>query len=384
MAFTFATLMAFSTVPTPLYVLYQDRDGFPTVIITVIFAAYSVGVVLSLYLAGHVSDWLGRRPVILVAVLIEILSAVMFLFWSDVPGLLLARFVNGVGIGMLTATATAHLSELGAAIRGPGDLRAGVTAGFANLGGLGAGSLISAVIAENTDIPLIEPYLVFLVLMIVAAIALLFVPETVVKSGERHPYRPQSIVVPSASRGVFWASAIAALGAFAVFGLFSAVAPTVLRGTLHETSLVLAGAVAFAVFGAAAVAQAVFVKVALRRQLQLAIVFAVIGLGGIVVGALTATLFAFVGGAIVAGAGVGLLFRGALGVAGGLAEPGRRGEVLSAVFLAAYVGISVPVLLVGGALLFAPQPIVVAAFGAAAIVVIVLTGLRMVKVAAAR
>ena len=378
-ATTFATLMAFSTVPTPLYALYQQRDGFPTVVITLIFAAYSVGVVLSLFFAGHVSDWIGRRPVLFAAVLIEILSAAMFLLWSDVPGLMLARFVNGIGIGMLTATATAHLGELGAALRGSKDRRAGVIAGFANLGGLGAGSLLSAGIAVLAPAPLVAPYAVFLVLMILEAIALLFVPETVIRSGEHHAYRPQRIAVPAASRGVFWATAIAAFGAFSVFGLFSAVAPTVLRGTMHVDSLLVAGAVAFAVFGAAAVAQAVFVALPLRSQLRLGIVLGAVGLAAIVVGALTAGLLAFVVGAVVAGAGIGLLFRSALGVAGGLADPARRGEVLSAVFLAAYVGISVPVLLVGVALQVAPQPVVVAAFGVAALAVIVLTGLRMLR-----
>ena len=70
-AAAFLTTMAFSTIPTPLYAIYQQRDGFPTYVITVIFASYAVGVMASLYLAGHVSDWLGRRRVALLAVLAE-------------------------------------------------------------------------------------------------------------------------------------------------------------------------------------------------------------------------------------------------------------------------------------------------------------------------
>ena len=68
--FAFVAVMAFSTVPTPLYTLYQARDGFSTFMITVIFAAYAVGVTVALFFAGHVSDWLSstagtsarRRP----------------------------------------------------------------------------------------------------------------------------------------------------------------------------------------------------------------------------------------------------------------------------------------------------------------------------------
>ena len=108
-AVTFLLVMAYSTVPTPLYPIYQQRDGFPAFVITAIFAAYAVGVVLSLYLAGHVSDWLGRRRMLVVAVLISALSAVLFLFWSDVPGLIVARLVNGTSIGILTATAMIYM-----------------------------------------------------------------------------------------------------------------------------------------------------------------------------------------------------------------------------------------------------------------------------------
>ncbi|MEO5744756.1 MAG: MFS transporter, partial [Terracoccus sp.] len=108
----FAVLMAFTTLPTPLYPLYQQRDGFPTFVITLIFAAYGFGVMAGLYLAGHVSDYLGRRRVIIAAAAIELASAVMFVLLADTTSLLIARFLCGIGIGALTATATAHLSEL--------------------------------------------------------------------------------------------------------------------------------------------------------------------------------------------------------------------------------------------------------------------------------
>src|ERR1700727_3727332 len=51
--FVFLVTMAFSAVPAPLYVLYAARDSFGPLMITVIFAAYAVGVIASLFLAGH-------------------------------------------------------------------------------------------------------------------------------------------------------------------------------------------------------------------------------------------------------------------------------------------------------------------------------------------
>src|SRR5438067_8409372 len=97
--------MAFSTIPTPLYVLYQQRDGFSSFVVTVVFAVYAVGVIASLLLVGHVSDWVGRRRVLIPALGIEVLAAVLFVMWPALPGLIVARFVSGLGIGMITATA---------------------------------------------------------------------------------------------------------------------------------------------------------------------------------------------------------------------------------------------------------------------------------------
>ena len=121
MAYAFTVTMAFSAVPTPLYVLYQARDGFGSFTLTLIFAAYAVGVALALLLAGHLSDWAGRRRMLAVAIAVNVVSGVLFLTWPTVPGLLVARFVSGVSIGLLTATATAHLTELHrAGLHGPG------------------------------------------------------------------------------------------------------------------------------------------------------------------------------------------------------------------------------------------------------------------------
>src|ERR1700684_904024 len=84
-AYAFAVTMAFSAVPTPLYVLYQARDGFGSVPLTLICAAYAVGVALSLLLAGHLSDWAGRRRMLAVAIAVNVASGVLFLTWPAVP-----------------------------------------------------------------------------------------------------------------------------------------------------------------------------------------------------------------------------------------------------------------------------------------------------------
>jgi len=114
--------MAFSAVPAPLYVLYQARDHFGALLVTIIFSVYALGVAASLFLVGHVSDWLGRRRILLIAVGVNMAAGLLFLGWPAVPGLIIGRVISGVSIGMLSATATAYLSELHGAAR-PGTPR---------------------------------------------------------------------------------------------------------------------------------------------------------------------------------------------------------------------------------------------------------------------
>lgn len=377
-AAAFLAVMAFSTLPTPLYALYQQRDGFPTWVVTVIFAAYAVGVIASLFLIGHISDWAGRRRMVLVAIVLEIVAAVLFVFWNDVSGLLVARVISGVGVGALTASATAHLSELRSVARpDEGPRLSGTVSTAVNTGGLALGPLIAGALAQFLPQPLLLPYVVFLVILAIAAVAVALVPETVERAEERPAYRPQRVSLPAGSRSAFSAAAIAAFAGFAVFGLFTSLAPSVLAGTLHETSRLMAGVVPFSVFAASAVSQIVLARATARTQLVLALALLVAGLAGLAIGVLTAGLVVFVISGVLAGAGVGLLFRSAIGVAASLAAPDRRGEVLAAIFLIAYIGLAVPVLLVGVALIFWPLVPVLVVFVIVVGALSLFAGLRM-------
>ncbi|QHC62308.1 MFS transporter [Rathayibacter festucae] len=379
-AVAFLSVMAFSTVPTPLYAIYQQRDGFPAFVVTVIFAAYAVGVVASLFLAGHVSDWLGRRRILLAAILVEVLASIVFLLWPDVPGLIVARLLTGIGVGALTATATAHLSELRAIARpeeGPGASRAVST--LVNVGGLALGPLIGGVLAVTVDRPLVVPYEVFLVLLVVLGIAVALVPETVERREELPAYRPQRLAVPAASRGTFLSAAVGAFAGFAVFGLFTSLAPTFLAGRFGETSHLLAGVVSFGVFAAGAVAQLTAARLPVRRALLLSATALTVGLVLVAWGAVAVVLPAFIGGGVIAGAGVGLIFRLALGVAGSLASDETRGEVLAGMFLASYVGLAVPVLLIGAALAVFPAVPVLVGFVAIVLALVLVAIARMLR-----
>jgi MFS family permease len=349
-AYVFGVAMAFSAVPTPLYVLYQRRDGFSTTMITVIFAVYALGVTVSLFLAGHISDWLGRRRTLLAAVFLTLVAAASFLVWRSTAGLLVARFVNGLSIGVVTATATAYLAELHAHGRPDATRRrAEIVATAANLGGIGVGPLVAGILAQWVADPLTVPFLVFGALLLVAMGGLLLVPETKQRPVELPRYRPQRVSVPAAARGRYFAAAVGGLIAFAAFGLFTSLAPTFLAQTLGDTSRALAGAAVFAVFASAAVVQSLLGTRSARALLLAGTVLLPLGLAFVTAAVWlpSPSLALFLGGGVVTGAGAGLLFKAMLSDVIELAPPESRAEALAGFFLASYIGLSVPVIGVG-------------------------------------
>jgi MFS family permease len=188
LAFAFTTAMAFTTVPTPLWSLYAQRDSFSSFTVTIVFAVYAVAVALSLFLVGHLSDWYGRRRVLLPALALELLAGLVFVTWSSLPGLVLARALSGFGVGAVTATAAGWLPELRGGRRPPN------VATAANLGGLGLGALVSCVLAEWAGDALIVPFLVFIAALALAWISLWAVPETHPRPPSLPRYRPQRVI----------------------------------------------------------------------------------------------------------------------------------------------------------------------------------------------
>ena len=378
-AASFLVVMAYSTVPTPLWSLYQQRDGFSTFDITIAFAVYAVGVVTSLFLVGHLGDTLGRRRILLPAIALEIVSAVIFIVWPEFGGLIAARVVSGLGIGMLTATVTAHILDLHLKSRpGADPARGQIVSGAANLGGFGAGALVSGLLARWIAMPLVTPFAVFLVLLVLAFAAIVLVPETAVRPAVRPAYRPQRMRVPRQSRGRFFLAGGIAFAAFSVLGLFASLAPVFLSGQLHSTSLATAGVVVFIAFAAAALSQIAVRPLSTSTQVALGTVLLVAGIAVLAVVVVTVSgLGFFVVGGIVSGAGAGPLFKAALAVAGSLAKAANRGEVLAGIFPIGYIGLTVPVVGIGVATLSVSLAAALVGFAAVIIAVALLTAIPL-------
>ncbi|MFE4830622.1 MFS transporter [Streptomyces sp. NPDC056672] len=340
----FAIGMAGTTLPTPLYGLYREQLGFSELLVTVVFAVYAIGVISALLVAGDYSDKAGRRPVLLTALALSAASALCFLLEGGLPLLFTGRLLSGLAAGLLSGTATATVLELAA----PGhEARAGFAATAANMGGLGCGPLLSGLLAQYAPWPLRLPFLTHLALVAVACVLTWFLRETVPHPVRWPRLRPQGLTVPPEVRGVFAPSALAAFAGFALMGLFTAVTPAFLSQTLGEHNLAVSGAVVFSLFLASTGGQALLTRVGVRRALPGGCLVLVLGL--LLVGASLAaeSLPLLVLGALCGGLGQGLAFRAGMAAVGGAAPPEHRGGTISAFFVVAYLGISLPVVGVG-------------------------------------
>lgn len=340
-AVIFAVTVAFSTVPTPLYPLYQERDGFGSFTVTVVFAVYAVGVAVGLVYVGHLSDRTGRRPVLVAALLFELAAAALFLVWPALPGLLLARLITGLGVGMATPTATAYLQDLHIrAWPGAGQGRFEAVSTAANVGGLGVGPLVAGLLAAYAPAPVRTPYVVFAVILAAGIAAVAVLPETVNHPGRPVPYRVQRLR-SYGGPALFCLAVACASAALAIFGLFTSLAPGFVAATLHQSSPAVAGTVVFAVFAAALLGQSLSGALSPGGRQGAGIAAEAVGCAAVVAGMAQADAALFIAGGVVAGIGAGMLFKTAIALVASAAPAEVRAEALATFFLAAYTGLVV-------------------------------------------
>lgn len=337
------SLMLGTTLPTPLYVIWQSQWHFPSVLVTVIFAVYAVAVLAALLFAGRSSDQAGRKPVLAVAIGCSALSTIAFILAPDVGSLFAGRILSGLSAGLTTGTATAALTDLAPA---SASRRASLVATAANMGGLGLGPLIAGLLAQFAPNPTVLVFEVYLAVLAAAGLCLFFVPETV--SPRRRPeLRFAGFGIPEQGRGGFIAAAVAGFAAFALLGLLTALAPTFLGSVLHESSHAVQGAVVFALLAVGAVTQVAVSRFASRRVMLAGLGLFLAGLALITAALSAASMALFLAGTIVTGIAVGAVFLGSLATANRLAPPGQRGQVVSTYFVGCYCGLIVPVVGVG-------------------------------------
>jgi MFS family permease len=342
-AYVFAANMLGTAVPSPLYAIYQRQWHFSAGILTLIFAVYAVAVLATLLLAGQASDQAGRRPVMAAALGFGAASTVLFILADGTGWLYPARILSGVSAGLMTGTAVAALTEM---IRESDARRASLASAAVNTGAAALGPLMAGLFAEYLPQPTVTVFEAYLGLLVVAALALVFVPETVGRR-ERPRLRFTGLAIPANGRREFIGASVAAFAAYALNGLFASLAPGFTTAMLHHPNYAVAGAVTCVFFATGTVVALSLARFNSRPVLLAGLGLFPVSLALTVAAMSAASLTLFVISAVIGGGAFGALVIGSLSAANRLAPTETRAQVISSYFVFAYCGLAIPVVGVG-------------------------------------
>jgi predicted MFS family arabinose efflux permease len=340
LASVIVALLASSAAPTPLYAIYQAKWHFTPITTTVVFGTYAIAVLVSLLTAGKLSDHLGRRPVLLTAVAVHITSLVIFATASGVPALLTARVVQGLSTG-------AALGAIGAAMldldRERGTFANSVAPGM----GTASGAILSALAASFLPDPTHLIYLALIAVLVVQAMAIAVMRETVSRApGALASLRPE-ISLPRALRAPVLAAVPVMFAVWALAGLYGALGPALVQSLTGSSDVVLGSLSLFALAASAVAAVILLRRAAARTMMLIAIPALILGVSITVIGVSLGSAAAFFAGSVVAGTGFGAGFQGGIRMVVPLAAPHQRAGLVSLLYVVSYLGLGVPAVVAG-------------------------------------
>ncbi|MDJ0394245.1 MFS transporter [Rhodococcus sp. G-MC3] len=261
-AFVVTAVFVISNSPTPLYVYWQQRIGFGSGTLTIIFAAYILGLLLTLLIAGQLSDHFGRRHVLLPGLVSALAASALFLMADDVAVLIVARLLTGISVGVIVSAGMASVVDAG------GDTHRAIAARLASVAmvlGAGLGPLFAGFLAQYLDDPVSWVFGIESALIVLAAAVVYFRTQSHVHEGvERSPFQLRLPNVPhELRRYVLFGIAVFGPGITATSFVLS-LGPSLLARQLGVTSPLVAGGTACAMFLVATGVQFAVARVAVR------------------------------------------------------------------------------------------------------------------------
>ncbi|WP_460158668.1 MFS transporter [Pseudomonas sp. S3_E11] len=340
LALTLLGFLAASSAPTPLYHLYQEQLQFSPAVLTLIFGVYAFSLLAALLTVGSLSDYLGRKPVIFVALLLNMLAMLLFISADSVAWLISARLIQGFATGMATSVLGAALLDF--------DRRQGpLITSVAPLLGMACGALGCGLLAEFAPLPLQLTYWLLLGLFLAQAVYLWRLAESVSpQPGAWQSLRP-TLHVPPQARQALWRVLPLDLAAWAVGGFYLSLAPSLVRASTGSTSNLIGGALVAVLTLSGALSIYLLRNQEADKMLRLSASLLVVGLALVLAAVHGASLPLFFIGTLVTGSGFGAGFLGALRSIMPLALPHERAGLMSAFYVLSYLAFSLPSLLAG-------------------------------------
>ena len=332
-----------ASAPSPLYGVYQQLWGFPPFTLTAIYGVFAIAGLTTLLTSGRLSDHIGRRPVVLAALVVEIAGMLAFIAASDVRLLFVGRILTGLATGAALGTISAWLLDLQPPESSLGSLMSGVAA----LLGLGVGAVLSGILVQFAPDPLHLVFWVLAPVYAVSAVVVFAIPNpNPRRPGWRSSLRP-AFAVPTQVRPMFVAGAPSLVGTFALTGLYLSLGPSLSVLVLQTDSRAVGGLVILALTGTGAASAVALSRANPAVVLVRAPILLIGGVGISLLGVWAGSIAILVTGSVIAGIGLGPAFSAFLRTVTPLAAPEERGELLSATYVLIYLSFSVPAMIAG-------------------------------------
>jgi predicted MFS family arabinose efflux permease len=343
-AAAFFTVYLSAGALTPLLVEYQGDYGFAGSMLNLAFAVYAAGFLVAALVLGSLSDHLGRRPVLIASLSVQLGSSLMFLLGHDLAWVIAGRLVQGIAGGAATGAFSAAMVEYAPAA----NKRIGAVLGGVSLtGGLAIGSLVAGWAIESTVHANDVVFIVLIVMTALGGAGIAFSEETVTRTtGAVRSMVPQ-VAVPATMRGEFLAAAPVIAAVWMLAGLSGGLAPSMVSSVFHHHRPLLGGFAGFIAPAVGTLVGVLFANVPSRRAMLIGIHASIIGAVGIIVGTLAEVLPIMLLGQAVSGVAFGASFTAALGLLIPLALPHQRAGVVAAIYVVAYVAFGVPITIEG-------------------------------------
>jgi Major Facilitator Superfamily len=339
----FFLLFFAAAAPSPLYGVYQNQWRFSAVTLTAVFAAYALLLLVTLLVFGPVSDYVGRRRVILAGLAMAAGACGLFLAADGVGLLFAARALHGAAVGTASSAIGAALIDL----QPEGSKRAPVVTTCASLLGLAAGGLGASALVEYAPAPTHLVWWLLLATFLAAAVAVLAMPETARgRPGALSSLRPR-VVVPRQSRGKFAAALPCLIAVWMISGFYLSLGPSLAAQVLRSPDLLWGGLMIFLLAGTGAAATVAFRALSGPAAMLAGCLALLAGVVVTLAAIETTSAPALLAGTAVAGAGFGTAMLGAFRTISALAAPGQRAGLIAAYYIASYVAFGVPVVIAG-------------------------------------
>jgi MFS family permease len=334
------TFLAASAAPTPLYATYQKAWGFSALTTTVVFGIYAVAFLSALLTFGRISDHIGRRPVLLVGIAGQVLALMVFADAHSVTALLAARIVQGLAAG--TA-----LGAIGAGMLDIDQTRGAVANATAPGLGTASGALLSAFAVQWLPAPTRLVYVVLAGLLVAQAFGACWLPETSPKApGAWRSLVPQ-IALPAQTRRPMLAAAPVLFAVWALGGFYASLGPSLIDHVVGSASVIDAGLGLAILTGVGALTTYVLRAMPAPSVMLIGTSALIAGVTAVLLSLWADSSIGFFFGTALAGVGFGAGFQGGIRLVAPLAHPDQRAGVLSVLFTVSYLGLGLPAVLAG-------------------------------------